>query len=148
MSNYQVIAAINAKFHVAHDRLESIHHETTIPIEAHQLHEVVALLLEQMKITHLTTITAQVMEEPLDNLQVYYQFWHGEGLTLAIQLPAENPQLPSITDMIPGADFYEREVAEMFGIAFTGRKTTPPLLLPDDWDAEPPMRRKAGETNG
>ena len=46
MSNYQVIAAINAKFHVAHDRLESIHHETTIPIEAHQLHEVVALLLE------------------------------------------------------------------------------------------------------
>lgn len=148
MSNYQVIAALSARFHVAYDRLETIHHETTIPIQSEQLHEVVALLLEKLKIYHLTTITAQVLPEQPDEIRVYYQFWHGEGLTLAINLPISRPQLPSITDMIPGADFYEREAAEMFGIRFTGRTATPPLLLPDDWADAPPMLPRKGQTDG
>lgn len=148
MSNNQVMAALNAKFNIQYEALEVIHHETTIPIAVHQLHDIVILLQTSLHITHLTTITAQAYAEHADEIRVYYHFWHGEGLTLAIQLPAADPQLPSIVDMIPGADFYEREVAEMFGVQFLGRKATPRLLLPDDWTEGPPMRKMEGQDHG
>jgi NADH:ubiquinone oxidoreductase subunit C len=147
MSNNQVMAALNAKFNIPYETLEVIHHETTIPIAVHQLHDIVILLQTSLHITHLTTITAQVHAEHADEIRIYYHFWHGEGLTLAVVLPTTAPTVPSIVDLIPGADFYEREVAEMFGVQFMGRKATPRLLLPDDWSEEPPMLRKEEEAH-
>ena len=137
-----VLMALNARFHIHYETLETIQNETTIPIQANQLHEVIAVLQEELRIYHLTTITAQIPAESPEIILVYYHFWHQKGFTFAIQLPIDDPQLPSIVDLTPGADFYEREVAEMFGVRFVGREETPPLLLPDDWDEEPPMRRK------
>ncbi|MEE4194774.1 MAG: NADH-quinone oxidoreductase subunit C [Anaerolineae bacterium] len=142
MNISRVLSALNARFHVPYSALETIHHETMIPIAAKDLHEVVALLQNKLHIMHLTTITAQITAENPDEILVYYHFWDGDGFTFAINLPVQDPQLPSVIDLIPGADFYEREVAEMYGIHFSGRTNTPPLLLPDDWEGDPPMRRK------
>jgi NADH-quinone oxidoreductase subunit C len=37
--------------------------------------------------------------------------------------------IPSLGAMFPGVDWHERETAEMFGVEFTGRVSTEPLLL-------------------
>jgi NADH:ubiquinone oxidoreductase subunit C len=142
MIENDVLTALNARFNVPYHTLETIHHETTIPIQANQIHAIVALLQNELHIYHLTTITAQITLEQPDEILVYYHFWHQKGFTFAIRLSISDPQLPSVVDLIPGADFYEREVAEMYGISFSGRDGTPPLLLPDDWEGEPPMRTK------
>ncbi len=118
---------------------DGINNDETICIEPDQLVDVINILRDHFDCIHLTAITAQQREDQQDTIEVMYHFWKGRGITLLMKLPTSTPQLTSIIDFLPGADFYEREVAEMFGIHYTGREETPPLLLPDDWQNGPPF---------
>ncbi len=120
----------------------TVHNEPAIEIPAESLHHAVQTLAQTRDIRHLTAITVQNDPSTPKTLSVRYHFWEGTGFHLSLHLAADHPELPTIIDLIPGADFYEREAAEMFGIRFTGRETTPPLLLPDDWEGAPPMIAK------
>lgn len=117
--------------------------EKQIWLAPHQLLPAVKILLEE-GIYHLTTITGVYNEEALSLL---YHFWSGEGLTLRIRMNADEHSIDTLTGIIPGALFYEREVAEMFGVAFKGLDTSGKFLLPDNWQAGPPMRRDKKDTN-
>jgi NADH:ubiquinone oxidoreductase subunit C len=116
-----------------------IRSEVSLTLPAAALRDAVQLLLKTTPVQHLTTITIQKDPESDGGLIAQYHFWQGVGISFLLKLSQDNPQLPSIIDLIPGADFYEREAAEMFGIHFTHRDSTPPLLLPDDWEGKPPM---------
>jgi len=124
-----------------------IHGDLTILIKPNQLKPVIDVILESFEYCHLSAITVQQRNDQPDEIEVFYNFWSGSGFSLMLKLPVESAKLPSIISTIPGADFYEREAAEMFGIEFTGRNETPPLLLPDDWDQGPPFIAKK-EKNG
>lgn len=53
----------------------------------------------------------------------------------------EIPKHPTISDLLPTAILYEREVRELFGISFQGHPDLESLLLPDDWPPQVyPMR--------
>lgn len=129
-------------------RRDSIRNEAVIEIPGEKLQEACSVLLNQFDLYHLSSITVQERTGDSDHFEVQYNFWKGSGLTLLIRLEKDSAVLRSLTDIIPGADFYEREAAEMFGIQFTHRVETPPLLLPDDWDGPPPMLQKKETTNG
>jgi NADH-quinone oxidoreductase subunit C len=60
-----------------------------------------------------------------------------ERLRLRVQVPEDDPTVPSITDLYPGADALEREVFDMFGIAFTGHPDMSRILMPEDWVGHP-----------
>ena len=49
----------------------------------------------------------------------------------------EDPALASITSIYVGADFYERETWDLFGIVFTGHPDLTRLLMPDEWEGHP-----------
>lgn len=53
------------------------------------------------------------------------------GVLLRTTVPRSDPALASITPLFPGADWHERETAEMYGLAFVGHPRPGPLLLPD-----------------
>jgi NADH-quinone oxidoreductase subunit C len=134
--------SLEREFDQARIQQDAIQNEVVIEIPAEKLHQVCTMLLNQFDLYHLTTITAQRRADDAGHLEVQYNFWKHTGFTILIRLEQESPSLRSLTDLIPGADFYEREVAEMFGIQFTHRVETPPLLLPDDWDGDPPMLQR------
>ena len=115
--------------------------EEVICIPAEQLRAAIRALQTNFNCFHLSTITAQQREAHSGEIELLYQFWQGKGFSLLMRLPMGAPEVASIIDLIPGADFYEREVAEMFGVTFTGRTETPRLLLPGDWDQGPPFIR-------
>lgn len=49
-------------------------------------------------------------------------------LTEELDLDAANPQVETCSDVFPGADWREREIAEMFGVKFIGLADDRPLL--------------------
>lgn len=54
-----------------------------------------------------------------------------------VQVPAEEPALPSLTTYYPGFDFLEREVFDMFGIEFVGHPDLSRILMPESWQGHP-----------
>jgi NADH-quinone oxidoreductase subunit C len=56
---------------------------------------------------------------------------------LEAAVPADNPKLPSVTQIYPTADWQERETYDMFGIVFDGHPNLTRILMPDDWEGFP-----------
>jgi Ni,Fe-hydrogenase III component G len=102
-----------------------------------RLLEVVGWLLGE-GLHHLSAITCFEME---DGIYLLYHFWHFGGLTLRVILEKDQPRLSSLTPLIPGAEFYEREVKEMIGVEFDGLSNSQPLFLPENWQSSPPLRK-------
>jgi len=117
--------------------------EVWVTLPAGCVRSAVQMLVQELEIRHLSTITASDLSaaDPQSaGLEVIYHFWLGYGLSLRCRLPYDDPRLQSVSDLIPGAAFYEREVAEMLGVVFDGHPDPGLLLLPDDWAGGAPLR--------
>ena len=63
-------------------------------------------------------------------------------LVLRTEVDPANPTIPSITDIIPGMNWAEREVRDVIGVVPVGHPDPRRLVLPDDWpDGVYPLRR-------
>ena len=58
-------------------------------------------------------------------------------IRLRVQVPESEPSLASIFDVHPGTEAMEREVFDMFGIAFEGHPDPSRILMPEDWIGHP-----------
>ena len=81
-----------------------------------------------------------------EGFEVLYHFAaDGEGKYVNVRVKApdpKNPRLPTLTGVIRGTDFIEREMHDLLGIEFDGREETPTLLRAEDWpDDFFPLRR-------
>ena len=63
--------------------------------------------------------------------------------TIKVQVQDDTLTIPSITDIYPGANFYEREVFDMFGVIFENHPELTRILMPDDWVGHP-LRKDYG----
>jgi NADH-quinone oxidoreductase subunit C len=62
---------------------------------------------------------------------------HRHRLRVRVGLDDNDPHLPSVSGVWPAATWLEREVWDLFGIAFDGHPDPRRLLLPDDWEGHP-----------
>jgi NADH-quinone oxidoreductase subunit C/D len=70
---------------------------------------------------------------------VYYltSLERNEDIRLKVPLKGEYPSIGSITPIWPSANWYEREIYDMFGITFTGHPDLRRILLPSTWKGHP-----------
>ena len=64
---------------------------------------------------------------------------HSDSMRLRIRVGVSgtDPVAPSVTGILPGANFYERETFDLFGIVFTDHPDLTRIVLPDDWEGHP-----------
>ncbi len=62
---------------------------------------------------------------------------HVRRLRIRVGVSGTNPVVASISGVFPGANFYEREAFDLFGIVFDDHPDLTRLVLPDDWDGHP-----------
>ena len=83
---------------------------------------------------YLSAITGLDHGVEKDLIEALYHFCSGAAvLTLRVPLPRRGGMVPSIHTLIPVADFFERELMEMFGVTVAGVLDDMHLFLPDDW---------------
>jgi len=63
-------------------------------------------------------------------------------LAVSESVPRDNPVVPTMVDVWKGAEYHERETHEMFGINFQGHPDQSHILLPEDWNDLPPLRKE------
>jgi len=58
-------------------------------------------------------------------------------LRLAVRLTSIDPTVETMTTVWPSANFYEREVFDLFGVNFAGHPNMRRIMLPDEWEGHP-----------
>jgi NADH-quinone oxidoreductase subunit C len=75
-----------------------------------------------------------------DRFELVYLFYSVEQHTWLRLKTRTDGEAPSLTPLIPGANWYERELFDLFGIRFVGHPNLTRIMLPDDWQGHP-LRR-------
>jgi NADH-quinone oxidoreductase subunit C len=60
-----------------------------------------------------------------------------ERVRLVVRLDGDAASLDSITSVWPSANFYEREVFDLFGVHFGGHPNLRRIMMPEDWKGHP-----------
>ena len=78
-------------------------------------------------------------------IEVLYHFCSGAAIvTLRVYTPRDAAWVPSLCRAVPSAEFFERELSEMFGVTVADAPDPSRLFLPDDWpEGVYPLRKDA-----
>lgn len=80
-------------------------------------------------------------------MEVLYDFYHCASplhVVVRTRVSREQPEVPTISGVFPGANWHERETHDFFGIRFAGHPDLSPLLLPEDATYHPLRKDFAG----
>ncbi len=108
-------------------------------VKAENLIEVATALRDEMGYDYLTSVTG-VDYLPEGMMEVVYHFYRsigGPALVFKAQVPRENPVVPSLVPVFPGADFQERETWDLLGIRFEGHPDLRRILMWEGFHGHP-----------
>ncbi len=118
---------------------------TTLWVERAQLHYVLRFLKPKFPMLHdLFGIDERLRVnregQPNADFTIVYHllsFSRNEDIRLKMALVEPELELPTIVDIWPNANWYEREVWDMFGITFSGHPNLYRILMPPTWEGHP-----------
>ncbi len=130
------INKLRERFLGAISEIKEFRGDTTVAVSREALRDVVRLLRDDpaLQYTLLTDITALDWYSQSPRFDVLYSFRSLEKkarIRLRVQVNESDANVPSITPFWEGANFYEREVYDLFGITFTDHPFLHRILLPD-----------------
>jgi NADH-quinone oxidoreductase subunit C len=116
--------------------------EMTIYIERSAIREASSLLRSDPNcpFDYLSDVTAVDWYPSDPRFEVVYHLFSmskKERVRLKVRLSGDSPSLESVTSVWPGANYFEREVFDLFGIRFNGHPYLRRLLMPEDWEGSP-----------
>ncbi len=85
----------------------------------------------------LSDLTAVDRKDRLEVVYHLFSYKHKGSIVLRVTLPREGAHLPTVEGLWPIANWYEREVFDLFGIVFDGHGDLRRIMLPDDWVGYP-----------
>jgi len=101
--------------------------------------DAISLLLKHVENTELSTITGTDLGT---EIELNYHMVCSGTVTLKNRVSREKPVIRTITDIIPGANLYEREIFDLLGVTFEGHPNLERLMLPENWPkGDYPLRR-------
>ncbi len=96
-----------------------------------------ASYLREQGYDYISFITAVDMK---DSFWVVYHFKNldeRKDIFLKVVLPHDKPEIDSIVEIYPGADWLEREAYDLLGVVFKGHPNLERILLPQDYEGHP-----------
>lgn len=128
----------------------------SLEVDYNNFNRVFDYAVKQLKFSHLCAITG------LDEQEVFSVIYHlgqedsGIVLNLKTRVPKEKPVLNTVMPYFPGAEVYERELVDLFGVIVEGLPAGHRYPLTDDWpvdqhplrkDWKPSVEQEKGDKN-
>jgi len=88
-------------------------------------------------LAELTAVDYWPREPRYEVVYVVVSIAHRLRLRVKVRLAADDPHVATVCDVWPAANWLEREVWDLFGIAFDGHPDPRRLLMPEDWQGYP-----------
>jgi NADH-quinone oxidoreductase subunit C len=114
--------------------------DLAIAVERESLREACARLRNQLGYSFLSTITCVDWYPARPRFEVVYQLLAMKAkqrVRLKVWLTDDDAVADSVVEVWPAANFFEREVFDLFGIRFAGHPYLRRILMPDDWQGHP-----------
>jgi len=116
--------------------------ELTIWVEKGLIREACAILRDDhgCPFNYLCDLTAVDWYPSEPRFEVVYHLLSIPGkerVRLKAKLDGSSPAIESVTSVWPSANFFEREVFDLFGVRFTGHPNLRRIMMPDDWEGHP-----------
>ena len=114
--------------------------ELTVEIEAAKIVEAMKRVRHDLKFERLTSVTGVDRFPAEPRFEVVY---HLQGiaakqrLRLKARVSGQNPQIESVTPVYRGAEWYERETFDLFGVQFLNHPNLTRIMMPEDWEGHP-----------
>ncbi len=120
-----------------------------VEVDALKLLVVVAFLMENNFTRLISLGGADYIDPASAHMEGIYHFGKYDGgseiIAFKVKIPRDNPVLPSISKLIPGANWHERETYDLFGITFEGHPALTRIFLPKDFPGYPLRKDWHGE---
>jgi len=114
--------------------------EPTLFIAPAQIVEVCRILKNEFSFVRLSAITAvdwQPADPRFEVVYLLHSLERNERLRLKCWLSESACEIDSVTGIWRGADWYEREVFDLFGVRFRNHPGLHRILMPTDWEGHP-----------
>jgi len=137
------VVMVREKFPQAVVETSDFRGEQTIMLQPGHLVAVCVYLQKTLRYTFLSSVTAVDWPERVPRYDVVYHLLsipNQSELRLKLRVGKkreDHPAVPSVTGVWPAANWYEREVYDLFGIIFTGHPDLRRILMPMDWTTHP-----------
>jgi len=122
-------------------RVQEIAGQVQVYVPAESIVEACQLIKQDFGFEMLNFVTGVdywPQEDPRFNiLYNLYSFQHNLSILLRVELAGSAPTLATIEKVYSNANWYEREVWDMFGIRFEGHSDLRRILMPADWEGHP-----------
>lgn len=122
-------------------RTQEVSDQLQVTVPAEQMPTVCQALKNEFGFESLNFVTAVdywPQEDPRFHvIYNFYSFRYNTTLMLRAELAGNSPHIPTVEKVYPNANWYEREVWDMFGITFDGHSDLRRILMPADWSGHP-----------
>ena len=138
-----IIALLNGKFAGKITMPELVPAQTVIAVESEMIVELSAFLAENadLKMNYLSAITGIDRTDHIELVYFVSSLEYRHKLTIMTKVDRLGGKIKSIQHIIPAANWFEREIWELYGVDFVNHPDLRRFLLPDDWDQGNPMLR-------
>lgn len=134
----KAVDAVKAKFDVEEHTFRGHH---TLIINREDVVDVCTLLRDEHNFEKLTDQTAvDYYQRKTPRFHVVYQLHSIEDdlrLWLRAPVPEEDPVIATLVEVYPNANWYEREIWDLFGVRFEGHPNLKRIMLAEDWEGHP-----------
>jgi NADH-quinone oxidoreductase subunit C len=114
--------------------------ELTLWIDPVRIVEVCRTCRTDQEFNRISSITGVDWWPKEPRFEVVYHLHSNERnlrLRLKCRVSESDPEIDSVTSVWRGANWYEREVFDMFGIRFRNHPGLKRILMPEDWEGNP-----------
>jgi NADH-quinone oxidoreductase subunit C len=114
--------------------------ELTVEIAPERIVEACLFLKSDRQFERLSTVTAVDRYPSQPRFEVVYHLQsiaHNQRLRLKCRLTGERPEIDSVAAVWRSANWFEREVFDLFGVIFRNHPDLRRILMPEDWEGHP-----------